>query len=221
MKNAKVAHFALFSVATICFPGALTLKEQGLVWDSKDQELVCLTDRPSSPFSFRFTNAGEVPIHLEIKGTSCECTSASIVPKTVPPGAKGEVIIRVATSGRRGVLSNWVEIEDEKTHTVLAKLSVVNKVELPVEVLPNLLIWEKKDQEKWQMAVVKSADPLEDFISSIECSDKRVEFELKPGADESTKVIYVRSKLIPSGTTFTINLNSKRGRVVSLLGTIR
>jgi hypothetical protein len=81
-----------------------------LRWDTCWQDCGVVQDADVARFSFALRNTGAAPLTVEISHSSCQCTTAKLTAKTVPPGGTASLLAQVALTTSRGPFTERVEV---------------------------------------------------------------------------------------------------------------
>ncbi len=183
----KTAFLLLFSILLI--GGGLTVKKK--VFNAGE----VLEGNPII-HEFILENHGKKPINIKRVRTSCGCTTAGY-DRTIPPGGKGKIVLRVRTMGYQGRISKraFVDTDDPDLRQFTLTINAVVKPIVKIE--PNKFVFvRKRAGEEATSEITLSSEVYPDFrITKVTVSqqrDVRVEFE-KQGRKWRVRLYFSRN----------------------------
>lgn len=129
---------------------------------------------------FEFVNTGDRVLEIRSVQTSCGCTTAADYEKTVAPGAKGKIPVRLSTSNFTGRLHKTVTVNSTAVREPTVVLELVGEAWVPVAITPSYLYFPQVTGG--QAAAAKTAR----IVSNVETPLQILATEAEPDSFEVT-----------------------------------
>lgn len=141
--------------------------------------------------TFRFTNAGDAPLHIAKVRSSCGCTAALLSSKVIPPGEKGQIKASFDSTRFRGDVVKSIYLYSDAANRGEARFILRGRVQEELVVNPQQVILRDLAPGREQSVTLTLMNRGERDISLAQVETSTPEVAAEPG----------RTRLAPGQST--------------------
>lgn len=202
-------------VAALCVATALAagaaIAAPKITFENTQVDFGTLGQGKSVDLIYRFRNTGDQELTIGNIHTSCGCTNATALKRSLKPGESSEIRAKFNSGSFRGKITKTITVETNDPGNRAVQLMVVGYVKPSVEVFPQSINFGtlKKGRTFQQTVVLKPEDPGKFTIRSV---DARAPF-ITVGQP-------VRSKSVPGAWELHVKVDPasvKPGRIYEMI----
>ncbi len=157
-------------LAALCLGAGAALAAPKISFENTQVDFGTLGQGKSVDLVYRFRNTGDQELTIGNIHTSCGCTNATALKRTLRPGEASEIRAKFNSGSFRGKITKTITVETNDPGNRAVQLTVVGYVKPSVEVFPQSVNFGnlKKGRTFQQTVVVKPEDPSRFTIRSVD-----------------------------------------------------
>lgn len=179
-----------------------------LAWEKTEIELHPPLGAPNAVATFKYSNKGDKPLHINAARPSCGCTVASLKKNDVAPGESGEITATFNIGDRTGtqVKTITVDTDDPKQPSTVLTLKAV--IAQALELRPSFVYWESGEAPKPKTIVAVAGKDVPVKNISVTSSSPSFTTKVSPGKEPGEFKIEVQPQNTNSASAATLEIKT-------------